>query len=88
MSITVRRLVERGYIACRRDRDDARSVALTLTRSGARIREQNTLLDPDLVQEMFSLMSPVMLEGALQGIEVLARYANVLLRKRSRGRKR
>jgi len=88
MSITVRRLVKRGYIGQRRDRNDARAVGLTLTRAGARIREQNTLLDPELVQEMFSLMSPATLEAGLEGLESLARYANALLRRRSRERKR
>lgn len=88
MSIMVRRLASRGYIACRRDKNDSRSVCLTLTRAGARVREQNTLLDPELVQEMFRMMSPVMLESALLGIESLAKYARALLRKRSRGRER
>ena len=88
MSITVRRLASRGYIACRRDRSDSRCVCLTLTRAGARIREQNTLLDPELVQKMFRLMSPATLESALAGMESLAKYANALLRQRSRGHER
>jgi DNA-binding MarR family transcriptional regulator len=87
MSITVRRLARRGYIACKRNKDDARSVYLTLTRAGARTRELNTLLDPELVAEKFNLMSPATLEGALQGMESLAKSASVLLRRRSRGRK-
>lgn len=88
MSITVRRLARRGYIACKRNQYDARSVCLTLTRAGARIREHNTLLDPELVQEMFNLISPATLEAALQGMESLATGARVLLRRRSRGDKR
>lgn len=88
MSITVRRLVRCGYIARRCDKSDRRSVCLTLTPAGARIREQNTLLDPDLVQEMFAVLKGSELEVALQGMERLARAARTLLRRRSRGETR
>ena len=87
MSINVKRLVRGGYIACRRDKGDRRSIGLTLTAAGARIKEQNTLLEPELVKQMFSFMSPGELEIALQGIERLGRSARALLQRRSRGRK-
>jgi len=86
MSITVRRLIRGGYVVCRRDKQDRRSVCLTLTAAGARIKEQNTLLDPELVKQMFSFMSAGELEIALQGMERLARSARALLQRRSRGR--
>lgn len=88
MSITVRRLVRCGYIEHRRDKSDRRSVRLTLTPAGARLREQNTLLDPDLVREMFAVMKSGDLEIALVGMERLARAARTLLRRRSRGETR
>jgi len=84
MSITVARLVHHGYIARRRDHTDARCVGLTLTRAGARIKEQNTILDPQLLREMFRLIPAEELETALQGIERLARSAKVLLQRRKR----
>jgi len=86
MSITVARLVRRGYIARRRDSDDARRIQLTLTRAGARVKEQNTILEPELVKAMFRLMPGQELEKALQGIECFAKYAKILLRQRKRAR--
>ena len=85
MSITVARLVRGGYIARRRDKSDGRSACLILTPAGARIKEQNTLLDPDLVTQLFAFMSAAELEIALRGIERLAEAARALLRRRSRG---
>ena len=85
MSIMVARLVRGGYIARSRDKDDARSVGLTLTPAGVRVKEQNTVLDPELVREMFRSMPDKELEAALQGIEDLAKYARIMLRQRKRG---
>jgi DNA-binding MarR family transcriptional regulator len=45
MSITVARLVRGGYITRDRDKNDARCVGLTLTLTGVRVKEQNTVLD-------------------------------------------
>jgi len=88
MSITVSRLVRRGYIAQKPDESDARRVDLRLTTAGLRVKEQNTILDPDLMKEMFRLVPAQELETALRGIECLAKYANVLLRRRKRLRDR
>jgi DNA-binding MarR family transcriptional regulator len=84
MSIIVTRLVRQGYVAKVVGRQDSRRVDLTLTPSGAKIKEQNTILDPDLVMDMFRPMRAEQLEIALQGIERLAEYARILLRKRKR----
>jgi DNA-binding MarR family transcriptional regulator len=84
MSINVARLVRGGYIARRRSKKDARCVRLTLTPAGARVREQNSFLDPSLMKKMFRLMPARELETALQGIEILARYSGFLLRQRKR----
>lgn len=86
MSITVARLVRDGYVARRRDHNDTRCVALLLTRAGERIKEQNTILDPELLREMFRLIPAAELETSLQGIERLAESAKVLLKRRKRGR--
>jgi DNA-binding MarR family transcriptional regulator len=85
MSITVARLVRGGYITSSRDKSDARCVGLTLTPAGARIKEQNTVLEPELVRKMFRSMPAGELEAALQGIEGLAKYARIMLRQRKRG---
>ena len=85
MSITVKRLVRGGYIRSSREKGDARCVSLTLTPAGARVQEQNTVLDPELVKKMFRSMPARELETALSGIEQLAKYARILLRQRKRG---
>jgi DNA-binding MarR family transcriptional regulator len=85
MSIMVARLVRGRYIARNHDRNDARCVGLTLAPAGVRVKEQNTVLDPELVKEMFRSMPAQELEAALQGIEGLAKYARIMLRQRKRG---
>jgi DNA-binding MarR family transcriptional regulator len=85
MSITVARLVRGGYITSSRDKNDARCVSLTLTPAGVRVKEQNTVLEPELVREMFRPMPAGELETALQGVERMAKYASILLRQRKRG---
>ena len=57
MSITVKKLVRKGYVRSIRDKNDARRIGLTLTATGARAKEQNTILDPELMKKMFRLMS-------------------------------
>lgn len=88
LSITVARLVCGGYIARSRDKSDGRRIGLRLTPAGARVREENSILDPDLAREMFRLMSAGELESALKGIECLAKYAAIMLRRRKRERDR
>lgn len=88
MSITVSRLVRADYIKRRKNDSDGRSVGLTLTPAGVRIKEQNSILDPELMREMFRLMPVKESETALQGIECFAKYARILLRRRKRGRDR
>ena len=86
MSTTVARLVKGGYIARRTDKQDRRSVGLTLTRTGRRIQEQNTVLDPALVRQVFRLMEPGEAERALAAIERIAQAAAILLKRRKRER--
>jgi hypothetical protein len=59
---------------------------LTLTPTGLRVKEQNTVLDPTLMKQMFHLMSAAGAETALSGIECLATCARIMLRQRKRGR--
>jgi len=88
MSITVSRLVRAGYITSIRNTNDARCLGLTLTPAGVLVKEQNSVLEPGLVREMFRTMRAGELETALQGIECIAKYARILLRQRKRGRDR
>jgi DNA-binding MarR family transcriptional regulator len=84
MSTTVTRLVRGGYIVRRPDKQDRRSVALTLSTTGERIQEQNTVLNPQLVRQMFKMMEAAEAERALAGMECLAKYAAILLKRRKR----
>jgi DNA-binding MarR family transcriptional regulator len=88
MSINVSRLVRQGYIRRTRQIKDARCVGLLLTAAGARIKEQNTVLAPEMMRQLFRLMPAREAETALQGIELLASYARILLRRRTRGHDR
>jgi DNA-binding MarR family transcriptional regulator len=88
MSITVSRLVRSGYILRNRDKNDGRCVGLLLTAAGMRVKEENTVLDPELIKKMFRLAPARELETALRGIECLAKYARILLRQRKRGHDR
>jgi DNA-binding MarR family transcriptional regulator len=86
MSTTVARLLRSGYIARRPDKQDRRSARLTLTPAGKRIKEENTVLNPQLVRQMFRLMQPAEAERALAGMESLAQAAAILLKRRRRER--
>jgi DNA-binding MarR family transcriptional regulator len=85
MSITVARLVRSGYVTRERGKDDGRCVGLTLTPAGVRVKEENTVLEPELVRKMFCTMRAGELETALQGVECIAKHARILLRQRKRG---
>jgi MarR family transcriptional regulator, organic hydroperoxide resistance regulator len=86
MSIQVNKLVRKGYVRRRAIPEDGRKTGLILTEAGNRVKKQNTVLDPDRVKVMFSLMPESELEPALQGIERLARYATMLTRRNARSR--
>jgi DNA-binding MarR family transcriptional regulator len=88
MSIAIAKLVRAGYVRRERAEKDGRVIHLTLTAAGVRITEQNTVLDEDLVRELFRMMRPSELDAALHGMELLAQYADVLVALRSKGRKR
>jgi DNA-binding MarR family transcriptional regulator len=86
MSTTVARLVQGGYIARQPDKRDRRSIGLTLSAAGKRIQEENTVLNPQLVRQIFKMMEPAEADRALAGMECIAKYAAVLLKQRKRER--
>jgi len=86
MSTTVARLMRSGYVARKVDGHDRRKAGLTLTAAGKRIQEQNTVLNPLLVRQLFSMMEPEEADRALAGIERLGRAAAILLKRRKRER--
>lgn len=88
MSTTVARLVRAGYVERKTGAQDRRMVGLTLTAAGKRIQEENTVLNRQLVGEMFKQLEPAEAERALAGLESLAQAATILLKRRKRARDR
>ncbi|HVH87295.1 MAG TPA: MarR family winged helix-turn-helix transcriptional regulator [Terriglobales bacterium] len=82
MSIHISKLERFGYVRRGRDDRDKRCRQVQLTAAGNRIREQSSVLDPDLAREMMSLLRPNEAEAALSGLELLGKAADRLLQKR------
>ena len=73
MSLHVERLVRRGYVLRERDSRDGRRLRLRVSASGARIREANSVLDPERVRAMLSRLSAAERAEGLRGLEILAK---------------
>ncbi|HWZ32789.1 MAG TPA: MarR family winged helix-turn-helix transcriptional regulator [Bryobacteraceae bacterium] len=76
MSLTVDRLARAGYVVRAADPKDGRRVALRITRAGARLRDQMTVLDPERVRGMLACLKPGERREAIRGLELLARAAD------------
>jgi len=89
VSLQIDKLQRAGYVLRLRDTEDRRRVSVVLTPRGKRIKEQNSVLDRDLVREMISLLRPGDVEAALSGLDLLAEAADkVMNRRRLRGRRK
>jgi len=75
MSITVDRLVRRGYVARTPNQTDRRKVLLRLTAGGARVSDAHSVLDPELVDAMVGALSDDDRVRALAGLSLLANAA-------------
>ena len=75
MSITVDRLVRRGYMTRTPDPADGRRVLLRLTPTGARVTEAHSVLDPELVDSLIGSLAADDQDRALAGLELLANAA-------------
>jgi DNA-binding MarR family transcriptional regulator len=82
MSLTVDRLARGGYVVRSRDSKDGRRVNLRLTRAGARIKSEKSVLDPERVQFVLDQLTPLERKEAVQGLALLARAANQAMQKR------
>jgi DNA-binding MarR family transcriptional regulator len=88
MSLHVERLVRKGYVARTRDPEDGRRVRLRLTAAGLRIRDAQTVLDPERVERLLACLAPSEREEGLRGLALLARAADESVRRASGPRRR
>lgn len=76
MSLSIERLVRRGYVLRRRDPRDRRRVHLLLSPAGVRIKQAQQVLEPPRVRGVLAMLSPAERREALRGLALLARAAS------------
>lgn len=75
MSLSVDRLARKGYVRRARDPGDGRRVRLLLTPAGVRVKEAQSVLEPERVRGMLARLSATERADALRGLGLLARAA-------------
>lgn len=75
MSLSVDRLERLGYVKRTRDARDRRRVRLTLTPAGVRVKEAQSVLEPERVCGMLAQLTPARREAGVRGLEILAEAA-------------
>jgi DNA-binding MarR family transcriptional regulator len=80
MSLMVDRLERGGYVTRERSKDDKRRVDLRLTPSGVRIKQEDKVLEPELVAAVLSRLSGEKRRRALRGLEMLAEASVEMIR--------
>jgi DNA-binding MarR family transcriptional regulator len=80
MSISVGRLGRQGYVDRRRSAADGRVVELRLTEAGRRVRDAQSVLDPELVKDLLERLPPGDRSRALDGLTLLGRAADDMIR--------
>jgi DNA-binding MarR family transcriptional regulator len=88
MSVAIDRLVRKGYVRRVRSREDQRRVELRLSDAGLRIREQQSVLEPELVEALLGQLAPPERNAALAGLQLLAQAADALAVQKAGGRSR
>jgi len=79
MSLTIERLVRRGYVLRSRHSGDRRRLELRLSPAGERVREASSVLEPARVRLLLAGMPPDEREQGLRGLAMLARAADRLV---------
>ena len=80
MSLTVDRLERGGYVKRGRNKTDKRRVDLKLTAAGARMKQQQKVLEPELVAALLARLDRDRRQAALLGLELLAEAAVEMIR--------
>lgn len=79
MSLNVDRLERAGYVRRARNRHDARQIEVRLTDTGNRLKQQQKLLDPELVGSLLKRLQGPARARALSGLELLAEAATEMI---------
>jgi MarR family transcriptional regulator, organic hydroperoxide resistance regulator len=79
MSLMVDRLERGGYVRRDRSKADGRRVDLRLTAAGLRIKRQQNVLEPELVDAMLERLDKERRQQALAGLELLAEAAREMM---------
>lgn len=82
MSAALKRLARLGYVAIRRDDDDARRVQLRLTARGVRAMGDSSVLETGRVRALLRHLTPAERRRAVEGLALLARAAGRLMDRR------
>ncbi len=75
MSLSIDRLARAGYVRRARDESDGRRVNLRLTAAGVRIKEAQSVLDPQRVRSLVGRLTGRERQAAIEGLALLARAA-------------
>ncbi len=75
MSLNVDRLVRGGFVLRDRRPDDRRALRLRLSAAGARLKEAQTVLDPERLRRVVSRLSAEDRLTTVRGLEILASAA-------------
>jgi MarR family transcriptional regulator, organic hydroperoxide resistance regulator len=75
MSLMVDRLERGGHVTRERSKEDGRRVVLRMTAAGVRIKRQQNILEPKLVEAMLGRLDDSQRQDALRGLELLAEAA-------------
>ncbi len=79
MSLGLDRLERGGYIERRRDPADGRRVGVVVTAAGQRIKDAQSVLEPERVRLMLAELNPADRERALDGLRLLADAARRIM---------
>jgi DNA-binding MarR family transcriptional regulator len=84
MSLGIKRLVAGGYVVSERSATDRRVVELRLTAAGVRMKEAQTVLDPERVDAVLGRLNRDERNRAIAGLRLLAEAASEQMRAWSR----
>jgi DNA-binding MarR family transcriptional regulator len=86
MSLATKRLVRQGFVTRERDLRDRRVIRLRLSAAGVRVKERQSVLDPERVRAVLDRLDDAERQTALTGLQLLARASGDAMKEYSRNR--